>query len=155
VDQVSTSNPANQLSGERGTNEKFLFKEIDIIQDIIKRMSSNCFLIKGWTITLVLIVMILSGSMAKIFLSSIPTFLFWGLDSFYLRKERLYRKRYDWLIKNRFQTLDHLLDMKTDQFSKEVSRFRTAFSASILPFYASVIASFVIVSSLSIIGVIP
>lgn len=35
-------------------NEKILLKEIDLAQDVIKRMANNSFIIKGWTITLVL-----------------------------------------------------------------------------------------------------
>lgn len=151
---MSSGDQTNPLPGDLSTNEKYLFKEIDIVQDIIKRMASNCFMIKGWAITLVLIAMILSGSMAKIFLSSIPAFLFWGLDGYYLRKERLYRKLHDWLIKNRLTTLDNLLDMNADRFSKEVPRLRIIFSKSILPFYLAIIVSIVIFTCLSAAGLL-
>ena len=51
---------------------KYLIKEIEIIQDIIKRMAFNSFLIKGWTITLVVIVLLLKGSKFQVFISFIP-----------------------------------------------------------------------------------
>ena len=41
--------------------KEFMLKEIELIQDIIKRMAFNSFLIKGWTITLVAVTLLLKG----------------------------------------------------------------------------------------------
>jgi len=38
---------------------EYMLKEIDIIQDIIRRMAFNSFLIKGWAISLVVIALLL------------------------------------------------------------------------------------------------
>ena len=32
-------------------SNEILFKEIDLIQEIVKRLASNSFLIKGWAVT--------------------------------------------------------------------------------------------------------
>ena len=42
------------------TDKENLHKEIDLIQECIKRMASNSFLLKGWTISLVAVVLALS-----------------------------------------------------------------------------------------------
>jgi CHASE2 domain-containing sensor protein len=42
--------------------KEYMLKEIEIIQDIIKRMASNSFMMKGWAITLVVVTLLLRGS---------------------------------------------------------------------------------------------
>lgn len=68
-----------------------------MIQDIITRMAHNSFLLKGWTITLMMgvIALAVSGSNKFIFLLAyIPIVAFWVLDSYYLQMERRYRVLY-------------------------------------------------------------
>lgn len=42
-------------------NREYFMKEIEIIQSIINRLSSHSFLIKGWTITLVVGILLLDN----------------------------------------------------------------------------------------------
>jgi hypothetical protein len=73
-------------------------KHLEMIQAIIARMGQNSFVIKGLTITL------FAGTFALLekglcsfsfcFLI-IPIVFLWFLDSYYLRKERQYRKLYN------------------------------------------------------------
>ena len=116
----------------------FILKEIDIIQSIIKRMSHNSFLIKGWTITLVVVALLLKGTQEHVFLAIIPLITFWLLDSYFLRQERLYRKLYEWVIENRLQSDKELFNMKTDRFKDDVSKFKTTFSPTLIWFYGTV-----------------
>ena len=70
---------------------------LKMIQDIISRMSSNSFMLKGWAVTLVAGVFALSakGSDSLFFLITyVPVILFWFLDSYYLQLERRYRMLY-------------------------------------------------------------
>lgn len=82
-----------------------LEKEIDLIQSCITRMSNNSFLIKGWTITITTVILPLLYNKAEksiiIPVGIIMIICFWYLDSYFLRLERLYRWKYDWVIKNR------------------------------------------------------
>ena len=85
-----------------------LHKEIDLIQGVINRMASNSFILKGWLISLIAVVLALSKdslfSFNAIFVCSIlcfPILVFWYLDAFYLHKEKCYRELYEWVIKNR------------------------------------------------------
>ena len=64
--------------------KEFMLKEIEIIQDIIKRMAFNSFMIKGWTITLVAVTLLLRGSKHQVLIAFIPILVFgsWMLISF-------------------------------------------------------------------------
>ena len=124
-------------NGKKDSHDFFL-KEIDIIQSIIKRMSHNSFLIKGWTITLVVVSLLLKGTQEHIFLAIIPLVTFWLLDSYFLRQERLYRKLYEWVIENRLKNDQELFSMKTDRFTDDVSKFKTTFSRTLLWFYGTI-----------------
>ena len=131
-----TANSNQKRAAER---KEYLIKEVEITQSIIKRMSSNSFLIKGWTITLVVGVLLLNGNRAHIIIAFIPLLMFWSLDAYFLRQERMYRKLYEWIIKNRLKTDEHLFDLNAYHFRDEVpSRLKVMFSSTLLLFYGSV-----------------
>jgi len=118
----------------------YLFKEVEIVQDIISRMGTNSFLIKGWTATLVVASLIVQGVSYHHYVAFLPLLVFWYLDAYFLRTERLYRKLYDWLIINRQKSDEFLLDMNNKslekRFGKEVScTLQVMFSKTLVPFY--------------------
>jgi len=118
---------------------EFMLKEIEIIQDIIRRMAFNSFMIKGWTITLVVIALLLKGARYQIVIAFIPLLVFWSLDAYFLWQERLYRRLYNWVIQNRLKTEEFLLDMNAYRFrSEEQSRWRIMFSVTLGWFYGSI-----------------
>jgi len=136
---------ANSKAPNEDDLKKYLMKEIDTIQSTIRRMSSNSFLIKGWTITLVVVTLLLKGTEEQACIAFIPLLVFWFLDSYYLRQERMYRKLYDWVIANRLQTDEHLFNMNAYRFEKNVgSKFRIMFSTTLIWFYGSIAALIVI-----------
>jgi len=125
---------------EDNTLKEFMLKEIDVIQDIIKRMAFNSFLIKGWAITLVVVTLLLRGAKYQLWIAFIPLLVFWFLDSYFLQQERLYRKLYEWVINNRLNTKEYLFDMNAYRFKNEVqSRFRIMFSITLGWFYGSIV----------------
>ena len=126
-----------------------LMKEIETIQSIINRMSSNSFFIKGWTITLVVANLLLKGSKEQVGIAFIPLLVFWFLDAYFLWQERLYRQLYNWVITNRLNTEDHLFDMNAYRFKDDVSsRFKIMFSITLLWFYGSIAVLTIIYGSL-------
>jgi hypothetical protein len=131
--------------------KEFMLKEIDIIQDIIRRMASNSFLIKGWTITLVVVTLLLKGAEKyQVWLAFIPLIVFWFLDVYFLWQERMYRELYKWVINNRLKTDEYLFDMNAYRFKDKVqSKFRIMFSITLGWFYGS-IAILIIIYSLII-----
>ncbi len=120
--------------------KEYMLKEIDIIQDIIKRMAFNSFMIKGWAITLVVLTLLLKGTEKyQVWLAFIPLLVFWFLDAYFLWQERMYRKLYEWVINNRLKTEEYLFDMNAYRFKNEVQSMpRIMFSITLGWFYGSI-----------------
>ena len=117
-------------------NKDFFLKEIELIQNIISRMASNSFLVKGWAVTLVVATLLLDGKSVRVYISFIPLLLFWFLDAYFLWQERLYRKLYDWVISNRMKTDENLFNLNAYRFKGEVqSKWRIMFSTTLGCFY--------------------
>ena len=77
-------------------------RHLEMVQGVINRMAGNSFFLKGWMVTLVTAFFSLSDkdeNTVYFLLVYIPIFIFWILDAYYLRQERLYRNLYD-LIRN-------------------------------------------------------
>lgn len=123
-------------------NEKKII-HLQMIQEIISRMASNSFAIKGWAVSLVAGVFVLSNKDADksyFIVAYLPIIVFWLLDAYYLWRERLYRLLYD--------KIRHLSDGKID-FSMDTSfakKDKTActyvgclFSKTIIGFYLSLL----------------
>lgn len=73
-------------------------KHLEFIQNVITRMNSNSFLLKGWSVTIVSAMLAIYSSTKKIDLFIIgvfPVFVFWLLDTFYLTQERKFRGLYN------------------------------------------------------------
>ncbi|MGW4943913.1 hypothetical protein ACWEOZ_20270 [Actinoplanes sp. NPDC004185] len=66
---------------------------------VIARLSQNSFVIRGWSVTLVTVVVALVTtqrpiSTALTLLAVPPALIFWALDAYYVRRERLFRCLY-------------------------------------------------------------
>ena len=132
---------------EKESLKEYMLKEVDIIQDIIKRMAFNSFMIKGWAITLVVVALLLKGTEYQVWIAFIPLLVFWFLDAYFLWQERMYRKLYEWVVNNRMKTDEYLFDMNAYRFKDEVqSRFRIMFSITLGWFYGSIAILIVIYS---------
>lgn len=126
-------------------SKDYMLKEIDIIQDIIKRMASNSFMIKGWTITLVVITLLFKRTDVQIWIAFIPLIVFWYLDAYFLHQERMYRELYKWVIKNRMNTTENLFNMDTKRFLKDVDSIsKTMRSKTLGLFYGSILVLIII-----------
>jgi len=80
-------------------NNEEKIRHLEMIQSVISRMASNSFLLKGWTVTLVVGLLAFANlkDMESKFaiIAFIPVLFFWLLDSFFLYQDRLYRKLYE------------------------------------------------------------
>ena len=85
-------------------------KHLEFVQNVITRMNANSFQLKGWAITIVSALLALYASSDKvlyIFVAIVPVIIFWCLDAFYLKQERLYRKLYKDIVEdNNIQRFD-------------------------------------------------
>lgn len=118
-------------------------KHLEMIQNIINRMASNSFLVKGWCITLVSAVFVLSGKDANtmfIAVAFFPLLMFWILDAYFLRQERLFRKLYDKVRNTDESSID--FSMNTAPFTAEVASWlAVAFSQTFLLFYGAIVVA--------------
>jgi hypothetical protein len=122
------------------TLREYLFKEVEIVQDIITRMGTNSFLVKGWAITLIVASLLITGFSYHHFVAFLPWLIFWVYDAYFLRMEKLYRKLNDWLVNNRSKSEEFLLDMNKssleNRFGKETPCLQQVmFSKTLVVFY--------------------
>ena len=71
---------------------------LEMIQNIINRLSQNSFLLKGWTVVLVSgLFAIAIGKKATVFayLAFFPAIIFSILDGYFLKHERLFRALFE------------------------------------------------------------
>jgi hypothetical protein len=105
-------------------------------------------MIKGWTITLVVVTLLLKGTaLYQTWIAFIPLLVFWFLDAYFLWQERMYRKLYEWVINNRLKTEEYLFDMDADRFKEQIqSKIRIMFSMTLGWFYGVIVILIVIYS---------
>lgn len=128
-------------------SDEHKIKHLEFIQGVINRMAGNSFVLKGWCVTLVSALFALASQDSHtefIVLAFFPAIMFWILDAYFLRQERLFRKKYDEV---RGQTETEInFSMNTLPFTNQVdSWIRTAFSWTLFIFYGTIILAIVIV----------
>ena len=98
---------------------------IDLIQSCISRMANNSFLLKGWAVSLIAVILAIihekiNPVLVSIILASI-ILCFWYLDAFFLRTERMYRELYNWVIVERPKNnREKLYDLNAKRFEEKV-----------------------------------
>ena len=73
-------------------------KHLEFIQNVITRMNTNSFQIKGWAITIVSATLALYAATKNecfILVGVFPSLIFWFLDAYYLTQERKFRGLYN------------------------------------------------------------
>ena len=129
-----------------------LHKEIDLIQNCISRMARNSFMLKGWAISLLAVVITLTADrLDPLFLFCsifVPVLCFWYLDAFFLRAEKMYRKMYEWVLTARKEeNLEYQYDLNPNRFKDKVeSQCRVMFSKTLRVFYGIPLSVVLIVS---------
>ena len=105
-------------------------KHLELIQGVINRMAGNSFALKGWAVTLIAGIFALASKDADqiyFLVAYIPITVFWGLDSYYLLQERLYRSLYE---KVRFlpeDKIDFSMKASAKEFKSEKNTFWDCF----------------------------
>ena len=73
-------------------------QHLGMIQDVIRRLADNSFSVRRWALVTVgaLIALAVRADEPILAYASLgPVLIFWGLDGYYLRQERLFRRLYD------------------------------------------------------------
>ena len=119
---------------------------LQMIQAVITRMARNSFLIKGWSITVVAALGALAAAGTSeffVYLACFPAVMFWALDAYFLRQERLFRKLWD-----RARKPDAKIDfsMDTRPFNDEVdSTGQVAWSLTLRLFHGTIVGMIAVV----------
>lgn len=111
-------------------NNENKIKHLEMVQDVIKRMASNSFILKGWAVTLVAGIMALAEKDADkmyFLVAYIPIIVFWLLDSYYLLQERLYRELYNKVRSTKENDIDFSLLATKKEFGEGRNTFWACF----------------------------
>lgn len=119
-------------------------KHLEFIQNVITRMNTNSFQIKGWTVTIIAAVLAIYASTKNyyfVLVGIFPTLLFWFLDSYYLTKERKFRGLYNDVAKvSKNPKKIKLFEIKPNLYTKRKYSFWNVFcSTTIWKLYFSII----------------
>lgn len=133
-------------------SEEAFLHQLEQIQNVINRQASNSFKIKGWSVTLVVVVLLFRTKDIHLPVAFIPLAGFWYLDSYYLRQEKKFRRLYDKIREDQPGTEEELFDMDTEKVEDDVDDIRElSFTKSIIWFYGT-IAGLLVVYSLIALG---
>lgn len=128
-------------------------KHLELIQGVVNRLSTNSFLLKGWTVVLISALFALSASDARVefvFLAYIPAIIFWGLDGFFLWQEKLFRKLYDRVRLLPDAEIDFSMDTSTITGKDRPTWAGATFSKTLIPFHGALIFAVVVVMVLTL-----
>ena len=120
-------------------------KHLEMIQGVITRMATNSFMLKGWNLSLVTALIALAAaktSALSALVALLPCLVFWGLDGFFLRQERLFRGLYDEVRVKKPEDID--FSMKRN--GKVSSWLRVCVSNTLLAFHGVVLASVLLIT---------
>ncbi|WP_153798486.1 hypothetical protein [Foetidibacter luteolus] len=124
-------------------------KHLEFIQLTITRMNVNSFLVKGWLVTLVAAIFVLSEKDANtkfLWFAPFVSILFWILDAFFIVTERKYRCLYDQVRTLTESQINYSMDVSSFEGGKN-SFFRCLLSLTLLLFYPIIIAASILASS--------
>ena len=113
-------------------------KHLELIQGVINRLAADSFRMKGWALILVSALLVLlarEGRVEFTWIGFVPALVFWGLDGYFLRQERLFRDLYDRVRGLSESDIDFSMD--TGAFKRTLRS--ATFSTTLMPFYGALI----------------
>lgn len=122
-----------------------VIKHLELIQSVINRLASNSFMLKGWSMTLVVAITVLMvrykiENPFMILSILVPILGFWILGGYFVRQERLFRRLYEETSK----LPDTDFSMNTERFKNELHcRRRSALMSTPLVVFYSIEAIFI------------
>jgi hypothetical protein len=122
-------------------------KHLGMLQVIIQRMTTNSFLLKGWSVILVSAIFALASGPVKfhlVYLAYLPAVMFWILDGFFLHQERLFRKLYDKVRNANEEAIDFSID--TTPVTNQVASWPSVmFSLTLFIFHGAIVLTITLV----------
>ncbi|WP_121609136.1 hypothetical protein [Mesobacillus foraminis] len=112
-------------------------KHLEMIQNVITRMASNSFLLKGWTVTLVVGLLAFANIKEMnsdfMFLALVPAAFFWVLDGYFINEERKYVKLYEHVATLNNDQIDFSLNAR--QYEEKTGGLVSAFWSNTLKLF--------------------
>jgi hypothetical protein len=128
-------------------------KHLELIQGVINRLSTNSFLLKGWSVVLVSALFALSAADSRpayVFLAYIPAIVFWGLDGFFLWQEQLYRALYDHVRTLKHEEIDFSMSTSAFKTDNGPSWLGATLSKTLVAFHGVLLLAIIVVMVLSL-----
>ena len=125
-------------------------------------MTHNSFLIKAWSVTIIAAILVLTFSIINILIFGVLlviTIIFWVLDSYYLKLEKLYRHLYNAKVEeynnNQKRKSMKLFDMDYEPFKKIEQKIpRIMVTKSEILFYIPIIGALTSFLTISIVMIL-
>ena len=120
-------------------NGEKVIKHLEMTQAVINRLGSNSFLLKGWSMTVIVTTMVLIArydmqNPCIVLAVMLPVLGFWILDGYFLWQERLLRQVYD-EVRGQSDT-DFKMDVMKHVNKPQCSWLSAVFSVTLVIFYA-------------------
>ena len=115
---------------------------LSTIQNIAKRMATNSLIIKGWTVVVVGIILLLSSTEYQALIAVFALLVFWYLDAYFLQQKKMYRALYKEIVETKLNIGDDFFDIRTARYEAgiEVPRPNKLMrSKTLLIFYGSIL----------------
>jgi hypothetical protein len=115
-------------------------KHLEFIQAVISRLANDSFYMKGWALTVAgaFYGFAVKGTNWRVAaIGLMPVVVFWGLDAYFLRQERLFRSLYD-QVRLRNPAVEPFSMNAAAHATGVASWWRTLFSPTLMPFYGPV-----------------
>lgn len=127
---------------------------LEMIQNVINRLSRNSFLLKGWSVILVSAFFALAAVNSKVYfvlLAYFPLVVFWILDAYFLWQERLFRALYDHVRGQKEEEVD--FSMNTSVIERQIKPWaNVVLSKTLLMFHGTIFISILIVMIIMIVN---
>lgn len=136
----------NKKENNHGPNK---IAHLQMIQGVIDRMGGNLFYLKGWVITLLAGIFVISSSLDisvwfyGIFI--ILLVLFWYFDGYFLSLERCFRDLYDKVREMNEEDIDFSMNIGEFIKLRDRSSFVTMLRPTLFWFYSVIILSMLII----------
>ena len=125
---------------------------LEMIQNIINRLSQGSFLLKGWSVLLISALFALAAGGAQpffVYIAYFPAVAFWILDGYFLWQERLFRALFDYVRGLSENEVDFSMD--TSVVRGQVDPWRdVVFSKTLVIFHGTLMASIVMVTLITL-----
>lgn len=125
-------------------------KHLEFIQAIVSRMGSNLFMLKGWTVTLIvaLFTFLSKENNNFVIISFSIILIFWILSGFFLSKERCFKKLYNQVRKKDEKKINFSMNCKRFEKGKN-TWFKSTFSVTLVIFYGTLLLITIILATFS------